>query len=91
MYLSVSVSVRSHVLFSHTMSKSFNLDEAHEELKNIGRAAKAEAELCQERAKYLNLMQYTKTVQADCKALMEENAVLKKQNKELQLLLNMRK
>lgn len=91
MYLSGSVSVRSHVLFSHTMSRSTKVEEAYKEITAIARAAMAEAELCQERAKNLNLMQYTNSLQADCKALMDENAVLKKQNKELQLLLNMRK
>jgi regulator of replication initiation timing len=73
------------------MSRSTKVEEAYKEITAIARAAMAQAELCQERAKYLNLKEYTNTLQADCKALMEENAALEKENKELRLLLNMRK
>jgi hypothetical protein len=72
------------------MSRSTKVEEAYKEITAIARAAIAEGQLCQEKAKYLNLKEYTDTLQAECKALMDENAVLKKQNKELQLLLTMR-
>ena len=90
MYLSVSVYPRSHVLFSHIMSRSTKVEEAYKEITAIARAAIAEGQLCQEKAKYLNLMQYTNTLQADCKALMQENAALQKENQELRSLLNIR-
>jgi hypothetical protein len=91
MYLSLSVYPRSHVLFSHTNSMSDFMVTAENMIKAIEEATMAKAELCREKAKYLNLRQYTNTVQADCKALMEENAALQKENQELRSLLNMRK
>jgi hypothetical protein len=61
------------------MSKSFDLDKAYEELKDIGRAAQAEAKCVQYEARIRDLLQYAKSLEAAYNAVRNERDMYKEQ------------
>ena len=92
MYLSLSVSVRSHVLFSHTNQMSDTpenfLVTAQNMLRFHARATEMEIKNSENEKRIKDLLQYTKSLAAAYEAMRNERDAYKKEAETSRALLN---